>query len=95
MNRKEFEKQITETSDALADALLVTETAKAMRIKLEKKRGDGRGGWWNGDCTSAEFLTMAREHLDRAEHGEWEQIIDCINLLAMARMAHEFEASHE
>lgn len=92
MNRKEFEKNITYPSEEEADKLLVAETADAMLDKLAIKRQQGRSGWWNVDYKATEFLAMANEHFDKVNSGDFGQIIDCINLLAMARMVGEWES---
>lgn len=80
-----------EDKDYLADYLLAKDTEQAMLEKLEQKRGEGRGGWWEDDETDCrpnyideELWKMVDDHYARCKEDP-HQIIDVINLLAMIR----------
>ena len=61
-----------------ADETLADITALAMREKLEKKRTQGRSGWWDeGQCAIPELRTMLRDHLEKGD------MLDVVNLAAM------------
>ena len=91
MDRATFEKQITTLSDELADDLLVVETARAMNAKLERKRREGRCGWWHEDCSAFTLLEMAMDHAEKLHGSDWTQVVDVINLFAMAKMRYEMD----
>ena len=68
---------IDKVPNEIADELLVYIISDAMKDKLEKKRKDGRGGWFREICDSDELLDMLNEHILKGD------MIDVINLAAM------------
>lgn len=50
------------------DDIAVDRFAAAMKAKLAKKRGEGRGGWERKDECTAEFLSqLLREHVEKGD----------------------------
>lgn len=50
------------------DDKAVDRFAAAMKVKLAKKRDEGRGGWWdNAYCNNRELSAMLREHVDKGD----------------------------
>jgi hypothetical protein len=68
---------ISRISNEEADSILCEFTSYHMRQKLEKKRNDGKHGWFNSTCTNVNLMEMLKEHLNRGD------MIDVINLAAM------------
>lgn len=60
-----------------ADNIMVEMVAHEMRLKLEKKRGQGRHGWFGPNCNQELLLRMLNEHLKKGD------MIDVINLAGM------------
>lgn len=61
-----------------ADDRLRSYARMAMRDKLEIARLKGRGGWWNEDECSVEYLRdLLREHIDKGD------MVDVMNFAAM------------
>jgi len=70
--------------DLVMDAELSLYIRDCMANKLEKKRKDGRGGWWNPDIAMNEKLKeMLTEHIEKGD------MIDVINLSAMIMVREE------
>lgn len=68
-------------NDELADAALVGFTAEEMASKLRKARLNGRNGWWNPEeCDEAYLRELLREHVRKANPGNY---IDIVNFAAM------------
>lgn len=65
-------------ADSVADDRLCQYASMAMKEKLEEKRAEGRGGWWDDSRCSIEVL---RKML--AEHVEKGDMVDVMNLSAM------------
>lgn len=61
-----------------ADGILIRLATLGMEEKLGQARESGRGGWWNGEVCSIEFL---RELL--TDHIEKGDMRDVMNLAAM------------
>lgn len=54
--------------DQLIDEFAIVTFTEAMRNKLNKKRSQGRGNWWNNDyCSQQTLSTMLREHVDKGD----------------------------
>ncbi|WP_349506844.1 hypothetical protein [Agrobacterium pusense] len=54
--------------DVHPDDIAVDRFATAMKAKLAKKRGEGRGGWEDKDDCSQLFLTsLLREHVEKGD----------------------------
>lgn len=76
-----------------ADNLLTDSVHNGMSFKLQKKRNEGRGGWWNEKECSIDFLKKLL-----AEHVKKGDMIDVINFAAMIRLREldlEYKAYHE
>lgn len=57
-----------QASPAHTDDLAVDRFAVAMKAKLAKKRGDGRGGWEDKSDCSAEYLSdLLRDHVAKGD----------------------------
>lgn len=55
-------------SDAQIDRRCVDRLASAMKEKLEKKRDEGRGRWWDRfDCKQSDLSKMLREHVEKGD----------------------------
>ena len=72
------------------------EFSKAMSEKLEQKRGEGRGGWWNDDqCGLGELLNLLHSHTAKLGTNyatmDKHQLVDIANLAMMVwyRVEHE------
>jgi hypothetical protein len=64
--------------DAQADTLLVAKAAMDMRLKLQKKRTQGFGGWYKRSGMSNEELKqMLKEHVEKGD------MVDVLNLAGM------------
>ena len=70
--------------DELIDYILVENTAQEMRIKLEKKRQVGRGGWHHpNNIDNSMLFKMLCDHVYKGD------MIDVINLAAMIHARHD------
>lgn len=63
--------------DEEADALLTEFIRDEMRIKLAKKRQQGRGGWFTTRINNETLKQMLKEHTKKGD------MIDVINIAAM------------
>lgn len=54
-------------ADAHPDDLAVDRFATAMKAKLAKKRGDGRGGWDGPSCDAVFLSKLLREHVEKGD----------------------------
>lgn len=58
----------SEDGEAHPDDLAVDRFAAAMKLKLAKKRAEGRGGWEDkDDCSNAFLSHLLREHIDKGD----------------------------
>lgn len=83
---RQFEKIGTngKYAEKYADGILISVTAQAMKIKLDKKREEGRGGWYRSDiCSNEELLKSLKAHIDKGD------MIDVINLAAMIHIRNQ------
>lgn len=74
---KNISKIAPDFRDEYMDNELVNEAKKAMELKLEQKRIDGRGGWWSTDCDTEYLKQLLKEHIDKGD------MRDVMNLAAM------------
>lgn len=73
-----WDSTLKETPTVHPDNIAVDRFSWAMKSKLEKKRGEGRGGWQNKDECSAEYLSkLLREHVEKGDP------VDVANLAMM------------
>lgn len=63
--------------DEKADQLLVEKVAFDMRLKLIKKRKEGRGGWHTAQCSNAWLKEQMVKHIEKGD------MIDVINFAGM------------
>lgn len=71
----------SEMTDARADKLLVQEAGRAMGKKLQKKRREGYGGWWDENlCTIENLRELLRSHIDKGD------MVDVANFAMMIHM---------
>jgi len=67
-----------EQAEHYADERLVDYAARAMRCKLDDAREQGRGGWWNEDECSIDYLRdLLVETLTKGD------MVDVMNFAAM------------
>ena len=65
-------------ADEQADRALCSYAFDAMREKLEQKRSEGRGGWWNEDaCDILVLRNLLLEHVHKGD------MVDVMNFAAM------------
>ena len=64
-------------TDEKADEILVDMVRHEMTEKLEKKRAQGKGGWFGPNCSNAFLHELLSEHLHKGD------MVDVINLAAM------------
>lgn len=64
-------------TDEKADEILVDMVRCEMTNKLEKKRAQGKGGWFGPNCSNAVLHEMLSVHLHKGD------MVDVINLAAM------------
>lgn len=66
------------SADAVMDERLCTIAHIAMTHKLERKRREGRGGWWDsGRCSVEQLRELLRQHVEKGD------MVDVMNLAAM------------
>jgi hypothetical protein len=71
-------KQFPDIGNQIADERLCQYAKMAMEEKLEEKRLEGRGGWWNSDeCSIDSLRQMLREHIEKGD------MVDVMNFAAM------------
>lgn len=64
--------------EKMADAMLLQHSQLGMAAKLNAAREKGRGGWWNKNECSIEYLRqLLREHVEKGD------MMDVMNLAAM------------
>ncbi len=71
---------IERTDNDMADSLMVMAVTDAMGEKLEKKRDEGRGGWFGPQCSNGKLKEMLKEHIQKGD------MIDVMNLAGMIWM---------
>lgn len=65
-------------ADTFMDEQLCLAASRAMKEKLEKKRAEGRGGWWHPEhCSTKELKEMLTEHIEKGD------MVDVMNFAAM------------
>jgi hypothetical protein len=71
-------KQFPGVAEEIMDQRLCDAARAAMREKLEKKSGQGRGGWWDRSrCSTGHLRQLLREHLEKGD------MVDVMNFAAM------------
>ena len=83
-------KELGKTDDEKWDGRLVEWASGVMKAKLKASREKGRGGWYDWDECSEEYLMeLLREHMKRVDNGESAQLIDVAILAMMVRFRNE------
>jgi len=54
-------------ADKAFDDDAVDQFAEAMKSKLDRKREQGRGGWYLGSCTQEMLSEMLRDHVEKGD----------------------------
>ena len=68
----------TQHADHYLDRALRNHSSFAMELKLEHKREQGRGGWWDADqCTINDLRELLRDHVEKGD------MVDVMNIAAM------------
>lgn len=75
-----IQKMIDSVPNATADHIMAISAVKAMRTKLNRKRDEGRGGWFTSDCSNKVLLEMLKEHIEKGD------MIDVMNFAGMIWM---------
>jgi len=74
-------------TERLMDDLLVNHAGMHMRTKLDAAREKGRGGWWNPDECSIEYLKdLLYEHLAK---GDMRDVMNLAAMIHIRRIADE------
>lgn len=71
---------IARTDNELADSMLASITSGQMEEKLEKKRREGRGGWFGPHCSNETLKAMLDKHVKKGD------MIDVMNIAGMIWM---------
>lgn len=83
----ELAREFPHRADKYADERLCDYAYGAMKEKLAAARAKGRGGWWDADRCSLDFLKGLL-----AEHVEKGDMVDVMNLAAMIYAREQVEA---
>lgn len=78
MNQEDYLiKWIHMQPNEVADRILVETVCEGMKIKLSKKRNEGRSGWHTSKCSNQYLKQMLMNHIEKGD------MIDVINLAGM------------
>ena len=75
--------------ERMADSMLVRATELLMESKLAAAREKGRGGWWDKEVCTLDYLRgLLKEHIEKGD------LVDVINLAAMVTVREIMEEIH-
>ena len=73
----DISKEFRTHDDETADDLMVYMVAVEMRLKLAKKRAEGRGGWHTDECDISFLRRMLETHIGKGD------MVDVLNFAGM------------